>query len=134
MTTTERTYPDPTITMESEVYWAACNENKLLLKKCGDCSETHFYPRAICPNCLSDNTQWYEASGKGRIYSYSVMRRVPTPYAIAYVTLDEGVAMLTNIVDCDLDNLAVNQNVELTFRSSENDQKLPMFRTLKNEG
>ncbi len=124
----ERTYPEPSINMETEAYWAAAKEGKFLLKKCNACGKTHYYPRAICPHCLSGDTSWYEATGKGVIYSYSVMRRGDTPYAIAYVTLNEGVTMMSNIVECDLDNLAIGQAVEVTFRATEGDQALPVFR------
>ncbi len=126
----DRTYPDPSITLESEEYLQGCNDGKLLLKRCADCGKTHFYPRAICPHCFSDNTEWYEASGKGRIYTYSVTRRAPVPFAIAYVTLEEGVTMLSNIVEADLDALAIDQAVEVTFRQSEGGQALPVFRPL----
>lgn len=124
----ECSYSDPSITMESEAYWQAANDGKLLVKRCADCGEVHFYPRAICPGCLSGNTEWQEASGKGNIYTYSVMRRADPPYAIAYVRLEEGVTMLTNIVEADLDALAVEMQVEVTFRNSEGGQALPMFR------
>lgn len=124
----DRTFPDPAITMESEAYWQGCNEGKLLLKRCSDCGKSHFYPRAICPYCFSDATEWYEASGKGEIYSYSVTRRADAPYAIAYVRLAEGLTMLTNIVDADLDALGVAQPVELTFQKTEGGQALPVFR------
>jgi uncharacterized OB-fold protein len=100
----------------------------LLLKKCKACDVTHFYPRAVCPHCLSGDTEWYAASGKGRIYTFSVMRRVATPFAIAYVTLDEGVTMMTNIVECDLDGIAIGQQVEVTFRKTEGGHALPVFR------
>jgi hypothetical protein len=126
----ERTYPKPSINMETEAYWAAAKAGKLVLKKCNACGKTHFYPRAICPLCTSSDTAWYDASGKGVIYSYSVMRRGATPYAIAYVTLDEGVTMMTNIVDCDFDSLAIGQAVEVTFRATEGDQVLPVFRPI----
>lgn len=128
MTSTTRSYPDPAINMETERYWAAARDGVLLLKKCTACGETHFYPRAICPHCLSGNTEWFTASGKGRIYTYSVMRRVSAPYAIAYVTLDEGVTMMTNIVDCDFDQLSIGQEVEVTFRKTEGGEALPVFR------
>ncbi len=130
---TDRTYPDPSITMESEVYWQACGDGVLMLKRCADCGETHFYPRAICPLCFSDNTEWVEASGKGRIYTYSVTRRAEVPFAIAYVTLEEGVTMLSNIVEADLDALAIGQAVEVTFLQSEGGQALPVFRPVAQE-
>lgn len=127
----ERSYPDPAINMESETYWQGANEGKLMLKRCDACGETHFYPRAICPNCMSDDTVWYQASGRGRIYSYSVMRRADPPYAIAYVALEEGVTMLSNIVEADLDALRVEMPVEVTFRETEGGQALPLFRPVE---
>ena len=123
-----RTYPDPDISMETERYWAAARQGVLLLKRRRACGVTHYYPRAVCPRCLSGDTEWVAASGKGRIYTYSVMRRVAAPYAIAYVTLDEGVTLMTNIVDCDFDRIAIGQEVEVTFRTTEGGHALPVFR------
>lgn len=134
MTRAERSYPEPTINMETEPYWAAAKDGVLLLKRCNACGQTHYYPRAICPNCLSDDTEWFEASGKGEIYTYSVMRRAEIPYVIAYVTLDEGVSMMTNIVDCDADSVAIGQAVEVTFRVTEGDRALPVFRPIDDLG
>jgi len=128
MTQAERTYQDPEINLESERYWAAAREGKLLLKKCNACGLTHYYPRAVCPHCLGSDTQWYPATGLGRIYTFSVMRRAAEPYAIAYVTLDEGVTMMTNIVDCDFDRIAIGQEVEVTFRKTASGHSLPVFR------
>ena len=125
---TDRTYPDPSINMETETYWQAASDGKILVKHCTDCEKPHFYPRAICPYCLGDNTEWVEASGKGRIYSYSVTRRAQPPYAIAYVRLDEGVTMLSNIVEADFDALSVDMPVEVIFRDSEGGQAMPLFR------
>ena len=69
-----------------------------------------------------------EAKGSGTIYSYSVLRRgVPEPYCIAYVTLEEGVSMLTNIVDCDLDAVRIGQKVKVVFKPSEGGPPVPMF-------
>ena len=91
------------------------------------CGQVHHYPRAICPFCFSDKTEWIEASGKGTIYSYSVMRRAPVPYAMAYVTLAEGPRMVTNIVDCDLDKLKFEQPVKVVFKPTDGGPPLPMF-------
>ena len=110
-----------------EAYWAAAREGRLLLKKCRDCGKTHYYPRALCPFCLSDNAEWVQAKGEGTIYSWSVERRAQPPYAIAFVTLAEGPTLMTNIVDCDLDGLAVGQPVTLAFETREG-QPAPVFR------
>ena len=66
-------------------------------------------------------------SNDGTIYTYSVMRRTPVPYAIAYVTLQEGVSMMTNIVDCDLDKIRIGQTVRLVFKPSDGGPPVPMF-------
>ena len=96
---------------------------ELLIKQCDSCGEYHYYPRVLCPHCMSDKTKWIEAKGTGSIYTYSVMRR-GVPYAIAFVELDEGPRMMTNIVDCDLDTVQINQKVKVVFKQS-GDQENP---------
>jgi uncharacterized OB-fold protein len=126
----ERKIAAPVPNPETRAFWDAALSGTLLLKKCADCGALHYYPRAICPFCFSDKTQWQEAKGEGTIYSYSVMRRVPIPYAIAYVTLAEGVSMMTNIVDCDLDGIRIGQKVKLTWKPSEGGPPVPMFKPI----
>ena len=128
MSQMERTYSDPDINMETAVYWESAKNGKLLVKTCKACGKLHYYPRTICPHCLSSDTDWVEASGKGTIYTYSVMRRTEFPYVIAYVTLEEGVTMLSNIVECDVDDVTVGQAVEVVFRDTEGGLALPVFR------
>src|SRR6266481_463530 len=113
----ERKISAPAVNFETQPYWDAAAEGKLLIKKCTACGEPHFYPRSHCPFCFSDKTEWVETSGKGIVYTYSVMRRAPIPYAIAYVTLAEGPTMMTNIVDCDLDSIKIGQAVHLGLAS-----------------
>jgi uncharacterized OB-fold protein len=127
MAAQERKIEAPKPLPETEAFWTAAAEGKLLIKKCRSCGEVHYYPRSICPFCFSDETEWQQAGGKGTIYSFSVMRRVAVPYAIAYVTLDEGVTMMTNIVNCDFDKLRIGQSVKLVFKPSEGGPPVPMF-------
>jgi uncharacterized protein len=110
-----------------EPYWVAARNGKLLLKRCGTCGKKHYYPRPICPFCMSDNTEWLEASGNGTIYSWSVERRATPPYAMAFVTLAEGPTIMTNIIDADLSDLAIGQKVKLAFEMRD-DQPVPVFR------
>ena len=124
----DRKIPAPTPNLETQAYWDAAAKGKLMLKYCTACKQHHHYPRAICPHCFSDKTEWRDASGKGTIYSYTVMRRAPVPYAIAYVTLDEGIAMLTNIVDCDFDQLKIGQKVSVVFKPTDGGTPMPMFK------
>ena len=122
-----RKIPAPAVTPETRPVWDAVAEGRLLIKECTSCGQPHYYPRSLCPFCGSDRTEWREASGKGTIYSFSVMRRAPVPYAIAYVTLEEGVTMMTNIVDCDLEAIRIGQEVRVVFRPSDGGPPLPMF-------
>ena len=123
----ERSIIAPLPFPETKPYWEAAAQGKLLLKHCVACGADHFYPRALCPFCFSDKTEWREAAGSGTIYSFSVMRRADVPYAIAYVTLAEGPTIMTNIVDCDLDAIRIGQRVRLVFKPAENGQLVPMF-------
>src|SRR5215470_5366461 len=128
MATQKRKIPAPEANPETRSFWEAAAQGRLLIKKCASCGRVHFYPRAICPFCGSDKTEWVPASGRGTVYSYSVMRRVPVPYALAYVTLEEGVSMMTNIVDCDLEAIRIGQAVTVVFKPTEGGPPVPMFR------
>jgi uncharacterized protein len=118
--------PSPPVNPESKPFFDATREGRLMLGRCKSCRELHYYPRVICPFCAGE-TEPVAAKGNGKLYSYSVMRRVPEPYAIAYVTLDEGVTMLTNMVDCDLDRLRIGDAVRLVFKAAEGGEMIPMF-------
>lgn len=123
-----RKIPAPPINPENQPYFDATARGELLVGKCDGCGEYHFYPRVLCPHCFSDRTQWVPARGTGTIYSYSTMHRgAPEPYTIAYVTLDEGVSMMTNLVDCDPANLAIGQSVRVVFKEAEGGARVPMF-------
>jgi uncharacterized protein len=117
----------PVITAETEPYWDGAAAGRLLIKRCTACGEFHHYPRSICPFCGSDRTEWRQASGRGTVYSFSVMRRAAEPYAIAYVTLEEGVTLMTNIIDCDLDQIRIGQAVRVVFKPSDGGPPVPMF-------
>jgi uncharacterized protein len=125
--TVKRRVPNPPMTEETVPFWDATAEGKLLLKRCTDCSEFHWYPRTKCPFCHSLNTNWVESAGTGVIYSYSVMRRAQPNYALVYVTLDEGVTMMSNLVDCDFDALAIGQRVKVKFEDAGSGCAVPYF-------
>lgn len=124
---TERKIPAPPPNPETKAFWDAASQGKLLIKRCTACAAVHYYPRALCPFCGSDATEWQTAAGAGTIYSYSVMRRADVPYAIAYVTLDEGVTMMTNLVDCDFNALRIGQRVRLVFKPTDGGPPVPTF-------
>ena len=124
---TTRRIPAPGRNLESKPFWDAALEGKFLIKRCNACGEPHWYPRTMCPFCHSSDTSWQESKGEGVIYTFSVMRRnTPVPYAIGYVTLDEGVSLLTNFIDCDFDGLKIGQQVKIKW-SGTGEGNPPVF-------
>jgi uncharacterized protein len=109
------------VTSDTKAFWDATALGKLLLRKCDDCSELIWYPRAFCPGCASTNTSWVESSGKGTIYSFSITRKgagawTPVgPYVIAYVELDEGPRVLSNIVGGSVEDVRIGMSVRVVF-------------------
>jgi uncharacterized OB-fold protein len=123
-----RPIPAPPVTVESQPFWEAAKEGRFLIKRCEPCGKAHWYPRAVCPFCLSSETKWEESPGEGVIYAFSVMRKSPSgPYAIGYVTLDEGPAVLTNFVDVGPDDLAIGMRVKVRFQDTEGGPPVPVF-------
>ena len=124
----DRKIPAPTVYPDNEAFWAGTAAGKLLVRHCTTCTKPHWYPRPQCPFCMSDKTVWNESAGTGTIYTFSVTRRAgPIAFAIAYVRLDEGVTMLTNIVDCDLDTIRIGDRVRVVMKPSDGGPMVPMF-------
>ena len=123
-----RTFPTPPSSVEYEEFWSAANEGKLMIPRCKDTNQFFWYPRKISPFTLSENIEWIQASGKGTIYTFSIMRRADPQYVIAYVRLEEGITMMTNIVDCEPEAVEVGQAVLLVMLESGNGQKIPVFK------
>lgn len=98
---------------EMREFWQAASENRLLVKRCLDCGHSHYFPRALCPFCQSDRTEWVETSGRGTIYSYTVARRAPVPCAPVVVEIDGGLRLTSVVVDADLDALRIGHEVVL---------------------
>jgi uncharacterized OB-fold protein len=123
----DRKLTAPTPNPETEAFWKAAEQGKLLIGRCLDTGKAFFFPRTLSPFTLSDNVDWIEASGRGTIYSFSYMARAPEPFAIAYVELEEGPMVLTNIVDCDSDALRIGLPVRLVFKPSDGGPPVAMF-------
>lgn len=119
-------FPAPPPSPESAAFYAAAAEGRFLLPRCTACARAHWYPRARCPFCFGA-VEWQPASGEGTIYSYSVMRRAKPMTSIAYVTLAEGPTMMTSLVDCDLDRLAIGQPVRLVWQPTADGPPIPCF-------
>jgi uncharacterized OB-fold protein len=122
-----RVLPSPGAGPDNETFIAAARKGRFMLRWCDDCGKTHWYPRPLCPHCMSSKTQWKPASGNGTVYSYSTMRRVDPPYTLAYVTLDEGPTMLTNLVGAGSNGWRIGMKVKVQFQSADDDTPVPVF-------
>ena len=120
--------PDPAQQPETGEFWRAAADGRLLVKRCPSCGEAHYPPRAHCPLCAAPATHWEETGGTGIVYSMSTMRRAKEPYTIAYVELDEGPRIITNLVPEDQGSLAIGDRVKVQFRAAGDDgRSLPYF-------
>jgi uncharacterized OB-fold protein len=138
-TPTQMPAPAPNVNAETKPYWDATLEGKLMLKKCNACSTVNWYPRTLCPACGSFDTAWIQASGRGTIYTFAITRRgqgayaSAAPYVLAYVELEEGPRMMTNIVDCDVDAINIGDAVEVVFHDTGAGAALPRFRPASSQ-
>ncbi len=122
----------------SRQFWQGTKENKLLLKKCTGCGHIDFPPYMYCTECMSLEHEWIESSKKGTVYSFSItyVGAPPAftedqPYTLVFVDLDEGVRMLSRIVDCPSEDVKIGMEVEAVFDPVTGDTTLVMFRPLK---
>ena len=127
--------PLPHIDEENRPWWEALKRHELYLQKCRDCGFERYYPRTLCTNCLSPKTEWVRCSGRGTIYPFTVTNqnqaagfRDSLPYVMAYVELDEGLKMLTNIVDCPPDQVKIGMPVEVVYEDVTPEVTLAKFR------
>lgn len=129
MTDTQRPYPEPD--GETRPFWDSIAEGRLRLQRCSACGRHVFYPRSVCPHCMSAQLDWIDASGRASVYSFTVVHRAPpgfadeAPYVVALVELAEGPRMLTRLLDVDPGDAAVGMAVELAIGG---DPPLPYFK------
>lgn len=130
----------PPVNDETRPFWEATGHRRLVLPRCDDCGTFIWYPRAVCPACHSTATTWVECSGRGRVYSFTTTRRTAgrwgevTPYVLAYVELDEGPRIMTNVVECDPAEVRIDLPVEVRFDDTGEGTALPRFRPLAEAG
>lgn len=125
--------PSPQANIESQPFWDAAAEGRFELPRCNACNEAIWYPRLFCPHCGGRDISWFEASGSGHIYSFTVVERGQgrwrehSPYVLAYVELAEGPRMLTNIIDVDPDDVSIGQQVTVRFEPGADGGALVRF-------
>jgi uncharacterized OB-fold protein len=139
MATTTVRFDLPTPDEDSQAFWDAAREGRLLVKRCGSCGRAHYYPRPFCPHCWSEQVEWEQASGRATLYTYSIVRQndLPpfperVPYVAAIVDLEEGPRAMTNVVDTDFEDLEIGMDLEVDFRPISDDVTIPVFRVRRS--
>jgi len=117
----------------TQPFWDGARARRLLVQRCNACRRTFFRPEIACPHCLSQDWQWTESSGRGTVYSFSVVHRPPTqafavPFIFAVITLEEGWVMFSNLIGLEPEDARIGMAVEVTFHDLENGLTVPLFR------
>ncbi|MGR6836928.1 Zn-ribbon domain-containing OB-fold protein [Syntrophomonas erecta] len=109
-------------------------ERELKIQYCPDCSHYIFFPRRYCPYCLQARPRWVTSRGKGKVYSYTIVRKSAleefvnqVPYVYAIIELEEGVRLISNLVNCSLDEIKIGMPVKITWRD-ETEELVPVFQ------
>lgn len=134
----EYALPLPLITTLSKVFWDGCRENKLLYQHCRGCGEVIFFPKYFCSNCMCHDLEWLESKGRGKIDTFTVTYEgAPpafmgvTPYAVAIIRMDEGYRIMSNLIECDFDQLECEMPVEVVFDPVTPEISLPKFKPVR---
>jgi uncharacterized OB-fold protein len=124
--------PLPVPTRESKPYWDGLKAHRLILQRCADCKKIRHYPRPVCDACHSMNCEWFEASGKGTVHSWSVNHHAfhpgfkhDTPYVLVTVDLREGVRMIAPLEENDASLLALDLPLRITYHDVNETITLP---------
>jgi len=119
-------HPKPSASWETRAYWEGAGRHELVLQRCGDCGVVQHRPRGICASCLSSAIEHFVASGRGSVYTYTVTHQngVPPfrdalPYVLAYVDLEEGPRLMTNIVGCEPAEVRIGMDVVVDFQDAD---------------
>ena len=129
------TRPLPTITEDHAEFWVATKAHELKLQKCDRCGRFWYYPGPVCHYCSSREFTWTPVSGKGTIYSYSVLERAKgnpfegdVPITIILVRLEEGPVMMSNLIDYEPGQLRIDAPVTVDYEDVDDQVTLPVFR------
>jgi hypothetical protein len=123
----------PLVTDDSAVFWDAAAEHRLVAQRCGRCATLRHPPRPMCPRCHSLEIDVVELSGRGTLYSFAILHHpqhpaFEYPVVAALVDLDEGVRVVSNLVDVDPQNVEIGMPLEVTYAATADERAVPVFR------
>ncbi len=127
--------PLPELDGHTEDFYTFCGLGELRFQRCDDCGAWRHVPRELCPECGSWSWQWARSSGRGSVFTWTVVTRAlhpafaeSVPYAPTVIELEEGVRLLSEVVDCTPDALEIGMPVEVVFERATPEVALPKFR------
>ncbi len=130
--------PLPEITPITQPFWDAAANKKLVMQRCRDCQSWVWCPRPVCVECGGANLDWTPLSGRGKVFAFTVIREVvgralrgfasDIPYVTAWIDLEEGPRICSNVVGCPIEQVAIEMNVEAIFEEAGSGIFLPKFR------
>ncbi|HMM78280.1 MAG TPA: OB-fold domain-containing protein [Gammaproteobacteria bacterium] len=133
--------PLPRITDLTRPYWEAIQRGELQLQRCEDCGAWVYYPNPWCRACYSGRLSWQRCAGTGTLYSYSIVHYPPypafaadVPYVLATVELSEGPHLMTNLVNCPLEDVHIGLALRLCFEVRDGGFKVPQFEPASRAG
>lgn len=130
----------PTVDGDSEAWWAAVQGGTLKVNACLSCGRKSLYARSFCPHCWSEDVELQPASGRARLYTWSIVHQngppfdARTPYVVAMVDLDEGPRLMTVVEECDPYDLRAGLELVVAFRVDEDGFTVPVFRPIDDQG
>ncbi|MGW8322632.1 MAG: Zn-ribbon domain-containing OB-fold protein [Thermodesulfobacteriota bacterium] len=129
----EHPIPFPTLHPDNQGFWEGVERQELVLQRCKGCGTWSHPPRPMCPKCRSLEREWSPVSGKGTVYSWVTYREAPhpgfkVPYSVVLVELEEGVRLVSNLVDVGSEEIAIGMPVEVVFDRVNDETFLPKFR------
>ncbi len=135
----ERYFPDsmppPLASTTTLPWWEAAAEHRLVIQRCESCGHTRFPPAPVCPECRSDEAHWQELSGRGEVYTYTIVHRPiaanqQLPYVVAVIALEDadGVRMISNLVDVDPEAVEIGMSVQVVWEDMSEEMAIPRFR------
>lgn len=129
------TKPLPVLEGHTKDFYAWCKKHELRFQQCTGCGTWRHVPRELCAECGSWDWEWMRSSGRGTVFTWTVAERplhpafaAHTPYTPVVIALEEGVRVLSEMVDCPHEQLVIDMSVEVVFDDVTPEITLPKFR------
>ena len=132
--------PRPKLERDTRGYWEALRKHQLVIQRCLECQAFRHHPRPMCPECHSLKFEWAPVSGRGTVYTYAIVTQPlhphwadRTPYNVVLVELEEGIRIVSSLVDCPNESIQIGMPVTVVFEDVSDEISLPMFKPLRPE-